>query len=283
MVTVEDTHTVTSTFINTLRFGFNRVAAFSGQNISALNSLATNASTTFSAVPNRPAPGINIGGGIASFQGGLGASPNYRFHWNSFQFYDDAFFTKGIHFLKFGFATEYIQDNILASSDANGVVVFPSLTTFLSNATGIFDVLPLPYLYELLVPLSAPFFDLRTISGPPQGSFPDLLFGQIAVPTTRRQSFIEHNPKRPYVLQWNLNVQREVVKNITGTIAYVGSRSAHQVFRADDINTTQPQTPLSAFGPVYFGVDAAGNALGTPLNVNAGQISSVIWSGDAHN
>jgi len=387
IVTVEDTHTVTPTFINTLRFGFNRVAAFSGQNISALNSLATNASTTFSAVPNRPAPGINIGGGIASFQGGLGASPNYRFHWNSFQFYDDAFFTKGIHFLKFGFATEYIQDNILASSDANGVVVFPSLTSFLTNAPGrfdaafpggiterqvrqhiyagyiqddirvkpnltlnaglryeiatvptelqgklstlvnpatdtlphlgnpfflnptlhdfeprvgfawdpfktgktslrggfgIFDVLPLPYLYELLVPLSAPFFDLRTISGPPQGSFPDLLFGQIAVPTTRRQSFIEHNPKRPYVLQWNLNVQREVVKNITGTIAYVGSRSAHQAFRADDINTTQPQTPLSAFGPVYFGVDAAGNALGTPLNVNAGQISSVIWSGDAH-
>src|SRR5260370_26128951 len=133
MVTVEDTHTVTSTFINTLRFGFNRVAAFSGQNISALNSLATNASTTFSAVPNRPAPGINIGGGIASFQGGLGASPNYRFHWNSFQFYDDAFFTKGIHFLKFGFATEYIQDNILASSDANGVVLFPILTRFFTT------------------------------------------------------------------------------------------------------------------------------------------------------
>src|SRR5260370_25736034 len=139
MVTVEDTHTVTSTFINTLRFGFNRVAAFSGQNISALNSLATNASTTFSAVPNRPAPGINIGGGIASFQGGLGASPNYRFHWNSVQFYYDAFFTKGIHFLKFGFATEYIQDNILASSDSNGVVRFPNLTSFLTTAAGRFD------------------------------------------------------------------------------------------------------------------------------------------------
>src|SRR5260370_17285582 len=118
MVTVEDTDTVTRTFINTLRFGFNRVAAFSGQNISALNSLATNASTTFSAVPNRPAPGINIGGGIASFQGGLGASPNYRFHWNSFQFYADSFFTKGLHFLKFPLPTTYHHTNIVASSYA---------------------------------------------------------------------------------------------------------------------------------------------------------------------
>jgi hypothetical protein len=392
IVTAEHTHTFAPTLINSLRFGFNRVAAFAGQNASAINATAKDNSATYSAVPGRPAPGVNIGGGIASFQGGLGASPNYRFHWNSFQIYDDAFLTRGIHFLKFGFASEYIQDNILASSDANGVVVFSSLANFLSNTPGkfdaafpggiterqvrqhiyagyvqddirlrpnltvnaglryematvptethghlsslptptakqpicgvlvtgcagtgpffsnptfhnleprvgfawdplktgrtsvrggfgMFDVLPLPYLYSLLVPLSAPFFDLRTISGPSQSSFPDQLFSQLQVPTTRRQAFLDPHPKRNYTMQWNLNVQREFAKSLSGMVAYVGSRAVHQAFRADDINTSLPLTPLNMLGPIYGG----NGALAQPLmNQNAGQISSVMWSGDAH-
>jgi hypothetical protein len=401
IVTAEDTHVFTPTIINTLRFGFNRVAAFSGQNLSALNPLgaATSANgSTLSAVPGRPAPVVNIGGGLASFPGGLGASPNYRFRWNSFQLYDDAFVTKGIHFIKFGFATEYIQDNILASSDANGVVVYPDLKTFLSNGKptrfdaafpggiterqirqhiyagyvqddiryrpnltlnvgvryematvptevhgqlstlinpsdpvppaphlgnpfflnptyhnfeprvgfawdpfktgktsvrggfGMFDVLPLPYLYELLVPLSSPFFHLGTTSNISGSTpFPDNLFSSIANPKTARQSFIEHDPKRNYAMQWNLNVQRELVKNVTGMLAYVGSRAVHQAFRADDINTTLPLTPLNASGPVYPGYlpatdpnAGAPDPRGNPLNATAGQISTVTWGGDAH-
>jgi hypothetical protein len=400
IVTAEDTHVITPTIINTIRFGFNRVAAFSGQNATPINSLSGDTSGKFSAVPGRPAPGINIGGGIAGFGGGLGASPVYRFHWNSFQLYDDAFATKGIHFIKFGFATEYIQDNILASSDASGVVRFGNLTNFFSNVPGkfdaalpggiterqirqhvyagyvqddirfrpnltfnagvryemstvptdvhgqlstlinptdpappaphlgnpyflnptyhnfeprvgfawdpfrtgktsvrggfgMFDVLPLPYLYELLVPLAAPFFELGTNSnlngfffpncGVPSAPTPcNSIINAVNQPANLRQSYIEHNPKRNYAMQWNLNVQREIVKDVTGMVAYVGSRAVHQAFRADDINTTVPQTPLNAAGPIYSGVDVFGNALGTPLNGSVGQISTVTWGGDAH-
>jgi hypothetical protein len=384
IATLEDTHTFSSTVLNTLRFGFNRVAAFSGQNASAINPLATD--TSLGAVPGRPAPGINIGGGIVSFPGGLGASPTYRFHWNSFQVYDDAFVTKGIHFLKFGLAFEHIQDNILASSDANGVVRFNSLSDFLANrprefdaafpgsirerqirqniyagyiqddirlrpnltlntglryeiatvptdvhgllstlinpATdvqphtgdpffsnptlhnfeprvgfawdpfksgktslrggfGMFDVLPLPYLYELLVPLAAPFYSLGAGSNLAAGSFPDGLFQQISAPNQLRQSFIEPHPKRNYVLQWNINVQREIIKDVTGMLAYVGSRAVHQAFRADDINTTVPSNPTS-LTPTFPGVDSQGNPLGTLMNPNAGQITAVDFGGDAH-
>ncbi len=388
IATAEDTHLFSPSVVNTVRFGFNRVAAFSGQNVSAINPLAKETTNTFAAVPGRPAPGVNIGGGIASFPGGLGASPNYRFHWNSFQLYDDAFVTKGIHFLRFGFATEYIQDNILASSDANGVVGFSNLTNFLQNIPqrfdaaypggiterqirqhiwagylqddirlkpnltlnagvryemttvptethgklstlltpsgfpphlgnpfflnptlhnfeprigfawdpfktgktsvrggfGMFDVLPLPYLYELLTPLSAPFYDLRNTStfdpATYPNPFPDLLFPQISIPSTRRQAYVEHNPKRNYTMQWNLNVQRELTKGITGMLAYVGTRSVHQAFRADDINTTVPVTPANFAGPIYAGYNP--NNTPTPLNSQAGQISTVTWGGDAH-
>lgn len=395
IVTAEETHTITPTVINTFRFGFNRVAAFSGENATAINPLAKAVGDLYSAVPGRPAPGINIGGGIVGFPGGLGASPTYRFHWNSYQLYDDAFWTKGIHFIRFGFAAEFIQDNILASSDVNGVVRFASLQNFFSNIPGrfdsalpggikerqirqkifagyiqddlrwkpnltinlglryemstvptdvhgylstlinptdatphlgdpfflnptyrnfeprvgfawdpfktgktsvrggfgMFDVLPLPYLYELLVPLSAPFYQLGTSSSLPQGSFPNCnypgapsgcqsMFDVISLPSNLRQAYVQHNPKRNYNMQWNLNVQRELFKNVTGMVAYVGSRTVHNAFRADDINTNLPLTPLSAYGPIYPGYIPTNPA--NFLNPNAGQISSVIWNGDAH-
>lgn len=398
IVTAEDTHIITPAIINTIRFGFNRIAAFSGQNATPIIPLAGDTTGTFSAVPGRTAPGINIGGGIASFGGGVGASPVYRFHWNSFQLYDDAFVTKGIHFIKFGFAAEYIQDNILASSDASGVIRFSNLGNFFSNTPskfdaalpggiterqirqhiyagyvqddtrvrpnltlnaglryemstvptdvngrlstlinpadpvppgphlgnpfflnptyhnfeprvgfawdpfktgrtsvrggfGMFDVLPLPYLYELLVPLSAPFFELGTNSNLGNFFFPNCgvtsapancnaIINAVNTQGNLRHSFIEHNPKRNYAMQWNMNVQREVVKNVTGMLAYVGSRAVHQAFRADDINTNLPVTPLNMLGPIYPGFNP--NNTPVPLNGTVGQISAVTWGGDAH-
>jgi len=67
---------------------------------------------------------------------------------------------------------------------------------------------------------------------------------------------------------------------VAGMVAYVGSRAVHQAFRADDINTTVPLTPLSMPGPIYPG----SNPNNTPvfLNATAGQISTVTWGGDAH-
>ncbi len=143
IVTAEDTHILSPSVLNTVRFGVSRIVAFSGQNAVAINPLAKDTSETFSAVPGQAAPGINIGGLFTGFQGGVGGTPVYRFRWNSFQLYDDAFVTKGKHFLKFGFATEYIQDNILAKSDGSGIVRFANLDQFRQNLPTKFDaVLP---------------------------------------------------------------------------------------------------------------------------------------------
>jgi hypothetical protein len=84
-------------------------------------------------------------------------------------------------------------------------------------------------------------------------------------------------------MQWNFNIQRELTKDVTGMVAYVGSRTVHNATRADDINTTVPLTPLNSLGPIYAGVNPAdGTPLGNMLNPNAGQISAMIWDGDAH-
>ena len=51
---------------------------------------------------------------------------------------------------------------------------------------------------------------------------------------------MEHQPHRNYVMQWNLNVQRELAPNLTAVVGYVGSRGVHQPFRADDVNVVLP-------------------------------------------
>ena len=42
---------------------------------------------------------INVSG-LANFQGGVGATGEYAFHFNSYQIYDDLYYTKGSHSLK---------------------------------------------------------------------------------------------------------------------------------------------------------------------------------------
>jgi hypothetical protein len=83
-------------------------------------------------------------------------------------------------------------------------------------------------------------------------------------------------------MQWNLNVQREVTKDITAMVAYVGSRAVHQAFRADDINTASPLTPFNSLIAIFPGTDSVGNPLAGLMNPNVGQITTVTWGGDAH-
>ena len=52
-------------------------------------------------------------------------------HFNSFQGYDDAFLTAGIHSLKFGIAMSAYQDNMLLTGATNAA--FGSLTNFLTD------------------------------------------------------------------------------------------------------------------------------------------------------
>src|SRR5437588_723168 len=110
--------------------------------------------------------------------------------------------------------------------------------TAVRGGVGMFDVLPLPYQFTLLTTLAAPFFQYTSIKNPGQGSF----FSNITnFPANKlRATFIEPDPKRNYDMQWNLNVQQELTPNLTGMIAYVGSRGIHQPFRVDDADMVLP-------------------------------------------
>ena len=103
---------------------------------------------------------------------------------------------------------------------------------------GIFDVLPLPYEFGLNTAATAPFqiigFDSNATLG--NGVDPNISFN----PNNIRNRYIDQNPKRADVLNWNLNVQHEVAPSWTALVAYVGSRSVHLSVAADDINLVPP-------------------------------------------
>jgi hypothetical protein len=132
MGSVEETHIFSPGLANTARIGYSRVAATVTSPFSALNPLAKDLS--LGALPGRPSPEIIIGGGLVTMDGALGTVSSDILTWNSFQFYDDAFLTRGTHTLKFGFAMERMQnDEFSGGVPPNGSFKFDSLQTFLTN------------------------------------------------------------------------------------------------------------------------------------------------------
>src|ERR1700676_1488309 len=134
-VSLEENHIFSSTFVNSVRFGFSRNRA-NVLTTPSNNPLGTD--TSLGSVPGQAAPFLIVPG-ISVFSGGVDGFPNFTFGWNSFQGYDDAFITRGKHSIKFGLAVERMQSNNLFHFFDNGRFVFPSLSAFFPNQPIVFS------------------------------------------------------------------------------------------------------------------------------------------------
>jgi len=123
----EETHSFTPTFVNAVRFGFNHEAVNNDQSLSAINSVASNGS--LGSFAGRNAAQVQISG-VSLLPGGVGSLPTYLYRWNSFQVYDDAFFNRGKHAIKFGVAVERMLLQATALTDPNGIWQFGPLSEF---------------------------------------------------------------------------------------------------------------------------------------------------------
>jgi Carboxypeptidase regulatory-like domain/TonB dependent receptor/TonB-dependent Receptor Plug Domain len=120
--------------------------------------------------------------------------------------------------------------------------------TAVRGGFGIFDVLPLPYEFGLNTAATAPFqiigLDKTNTLG--SGIDPNISFN----PNSIRNRYVDQNPHRADVLNWNFNIQRQLSSMWTLTAGYVGSRSVHLSVAADDINLVPPvQTPAGILIP----------------------------------
>jgi hypothetical protein len=389
-VSIEETHIFTPRFANSFRIGGNHEAVDNNQSLKAINPDATRTDlgVAGSAFAGRAAAQVLIGG-ISDFTGGIGGSPTYFYHWNSVQLYDDAFFTKGTHSIRFGFAAERMFLNVVADTDPNGIWNFNNLPAFLTNnpskfqggiastlsprnlrqnlfgvyiqddwhaksnltlnlglryeassvvketdgklanlrnisdatahlgnpffnnptlkdfeprvgfawdpfkngktalrgGIGMFDVHPLPYQFILLATQAVPFFSYTVVKDPVGlcgCSNPFYNFGgqDIQFPANNlRTTYADPNPKRNYVMQWNLNVQQQLTPTIAGMVAYVGSSGVHQPFRVDDANLVLPTKTASGY--VWPFDPASGGPL-DPVNPHFGSIRGMFYKGHSN-
>jgi hypothetical protein len=149
--------------------------------------------------------------------------------------------------------------------------------TAVRGGYGIYDALPLTYLFESLSILSAPFFQSGSVSTGLAGTFPKGAY-PLLTPATFRYSYTPQKPRRGYMQQWGLNIQRDLPGDITAQIGYAGSHGVRIAYRVDDINTVQPIANLGngiyEFPSLLNNIHA--NTTNPRLNTNVGQISAMI-------
>lgn len=406
--TVAETHSFGSNVVNSVRFGYHRDYQGGPAGAIALNSAAADAA--FGIFPGLDAPQFFIGGNSV-FSGGLTSFNPQTNKFNTYQVYDDAFWTKGKHSIKFGGNIERDQLNVIRSPRPGGIFQYKSMIDFLNNCgaqavagkctgasgtakittdipgtlapeearlsifglyiqddwrfrpnltinlglryepstvpndpkgrnatldsifdttgtqlplcgtlftdafgnptcnsrngplfknntlhdfeprvgfawdpqgngkmsiragAGLYDQLPLlAFMGSTSNGNTAPFLisgssgNLATgswgqsgsFSGacPSGGTFPAGTSAacQVSAAGSNRVAFIDRTPKRAYVIQYNLSVQREIVPNMTLMVGYVGSHGVHGTTQVDDVNSV---LPTSINGSYYWPCDSS--------------------------
>ena len=162
---------------------------------------------------------------------------------------------------------------------------FKSGKTAIHAGFGIYDALPLDYLFEGLSIFSAPFFQSGSVSTASTlaGTFPKSAY-PLLTPATFRYSYTPQNPPTSYVEQYGLNVQQQLKGDMTLQVGYAGSHGVHLAYREDDINTVQPIANLG--DGVYEFPSLSNNIHATTtnprLNPFVGQISAMIPEGTSN-
>jgi Carboxypeptidase regulatory-like domain/TonB-dependent Receptor Plug Domain len=147
--------------------------------------------------------------------------------------------------------------------------------TAIRSGFGIFDIVPLPYLFFNRMPRAAPFFLQGLVNNPSPSAFPNqgsTLLG----PTSVRDVYIQYDPSRAYKLQWNFNIQHQFGKDISVTAGYVGAAGVHLPIATEDINMVPINlTTRAADGQYFFPTTGPIQR----INPNYSKISAITWNG----
>ena len=107
-------------------------------------------------------------------------------------------------------------------------------------------------------------------------------FANVGVATPAANSFlavnISPNPRNPYVQQWSLGVQRELIKNTTLELNYIGSKGTHLLMRRNIAQARTPANPAVCAATPTVGDCPVANR--KPF-VNFGVYIDSDWSGNS--
>lgn len=142
--------------------------------------------------------------------------------------------------------------------------------TAVRGGFGIYDTLPLAYQFELLAINVGPFFQTGSLTALPQGSFPAGALPLLNA-SNAGYAWVQPDPKRSYVEQWNLTIQQRMPAGVVVTLGYSGEHGLRQPLRTSDANIVLPsQTSQGLVWPAPRGS-------GARLNPNIGAINALAW------
>jgi len=125
--------------------------------------------------------------------------------------------------------------------------------TAVRGGFAIFDVLPLPGYFFSQQSIQTPFLEVGIVSGLTTANGigvtadqPNSAFRKMG-PGSLTGGYLEQNPRRSYVEQWNFNVQRQITPSLTATVGYIGSHGVHMMMRGDDGNDVLPAQTSAGF------------------------------------
>ena len=174
---------------------------------------------------------------LLNFAGGNNGKPLYNRDWNNFAptvgFAWDPF-SDGKTAIRAGFSTHYTTDGftLFAPAATGNTGLFSTITN--ANPTGVFNTssVPTPAVPADVFPVSA-----RNNYG-------------LGAGTTVSNNLVAFNQNLPvpYILEWNLAIQREVAKNTTVEARYVGNHGV-KLYRSTNYNELNLlNNPYSAGG-----------------------------------
>src|SRR5580704_3670494 len=150
--------------------------------------------------------------------------------------------------------------------------------TAVRGGFGIYDMLPLPYIYATYAAISAPYSLDEIAVGVPQGSFPDNIAAIAAnFAPFRIGHYIEPHPHRTYSLNYNANIEHQLTSTLSAMVGYVGSHTVHTPFQSSDMNQLAPSSTQVIDGRRVY--PAAG---GIQQDANGFVIFGLLFDGNAH-
>jgi len=175
---------------------------------------------------------------------------------------------------------------------------FKNGKTSVRGGFGFYDQLPTPQYFSNPVSSSPPFY--RSVNVTPglnptinlqPGDFPTNAFQKgaalLAAGSTagERVAFVQQNPKRAYVMQYNFSIQRQLNPSLSLLVGYIGSHGVHGITEADDGNIVLPISsplgylwPCEPFSPT---TGCGGIGSGQRLNPFIGREPYTLWRNSA--
>lgn len=136
---------------------------------------------------------------------------------------------------------------------------------------GLYDALPLAYEFTNRFPRTPPFFLSGSVNyaagKSPANFFPNGAFSLLTLGTLRT-IYVQYEPPRSFVTQFQMSVQRQITSSFVLTAAYAGARG-YDLYNNQD--GTDIALPIST-SPFTWSPTA------TPINTNFGRIAGSTWN-----